>query len=227
MGDGIANNDSVLTANINGVANLYVNGKNISDLSGIEGFTALLILECISNSINNLDVTQNTALTFLSCTSNSLTSLDVTNNTDLIYLNCSGNSISSLDISNNAALTNVSCASNQLACLNIKNGNNTNMYNFNAAQNQDLLCIEVDDTTHSTTNWVGASYYFDSQTSFSEDCNNPCSTVNMSTKELPTKVKELLYITDLLGRTTQPVPNQILLYKYSDGSVEKRMKLNR
>ena len=58
MGDGIANNDSVLTTNINGVTELYVNGKNISDLTGIEGFTALSILECISNSIINLDVIQ-------------------------------------------------------------------------------------------------------------------------------------------------------------------------
>ena len=43
----------------------------------------------------------------------------------------------------------------------------------------------------------------------------------------PTKPKELLLITDLLGRPSLPVPNQILLYKYSDGLVEKKMQLDR
>ena len=213
-------------------------------------------------SIINLDVIQNTDLTYLSCTANSLTSLDISNNTDLISLNCSGNSIPSLDISNNTSLTNVSCAGNQLTCINIKNGNNTNLYGFNAASNQDLFCIEVDDTTHANTNWVGTNYYFDPQTSFSEDCNYPTPCGNVATSwdcinntctdpgtgngaystlaechaacdSTTTSIyeiienKDLLYITDLLGRPAPTVPNQILLYRYSDGSVEKRIQLNR
>ena len=45
--------------------------------------------------------------------------------------------------------------------------------------------------------------------------------------ETPTKPKKLLNIYDLLGSPSLPVPNQILLYKYSDGSVEKRIQLDR
>ena len=41
MGDGIALNDSVLTANIDTVTYLSVNNQNIADLTGIEDFTAL------------------------------------------------------------------------------------------------------------------------------------------------------------------------------------------
>jgi hypothetical protein len=45
--------------------------------------------------------------------------------------------------------------------------------------------------------------------------------------ELPSPDKHLLFITDILGRTTHPVPNRVLIYKYSDGSVEKRIQLER
>ena len=61
---------SVPTANINGVTSLYVNGENISDLTGIEDFTALTYLDCGSNPLGSLDVSQNTALNYLDCQSN-------------------------------------------------------------------------------------------------------------------------------------------------------------
>ena len=35
--------------------------------------------------------------------------------------------------------------------------------------------------------------------------------------------KKLLYITDLLGRKTKELKNQLLLYIYDDGSVEKQI----
>ncbi len=45
---------------------LNVNSQNISDLTGIEDFTALTSLVAI-NQLTSLDVSQNTALTDLSC----------------------------------------------------------------------------------------------------------------------------------------------------------------
>ncbi|PCI93228.1 MAG: hypothetical protein COB15_16780, partial [Flavobacteriales bacterium] len=36
-------------------------------------------------------------------------------------------------------------------------------------------CIEVDNVTYSTTNWVGTSFTFDPQSSFSTNCSNSCS----------------------------------------------------
>ena len=41
------------------------------------------------------------------------------------------------------------------------------------------------------------------------------------------KDRKLEKVVDLLGRPSLPVPNQILLYKYSDGSVEKRILMER
>ena len=49
------------------------------------------------------------------------------------------------------------------------------MGGMSAYDNPNLTCIEVDDTSYSNANWVGNNFDFDSQTSFSEDCNNPCS----------------------------------------------------
>ena len=55
-----------------------------------------------------------------------------------------------------------------------------------------------------------------------ESTTNPTSILQRSTLD-----KHLLNIYDLLGRPSLPVPNQILLYKYSDGSVEKRLQLDK
>ena len=52
-------NDSVSTANINGLTSLDVNNKSISDLTGIEDFAALTDLICYSNQLTSLDLTQN------------------------------------------------------------------------------------------------------------------------------------------------------------------------
>jgi Leucine-rich repeat (LRR) protein len=71
----------VLTANINTVTSLIVNSQNISNLTGIEDFTALTSLNCRYNQLISLDVTQNTLLTKLYCYNNQLTSLDVAQNT--------------------------------------------------------------------------------------------------------------------------------------------------
>ena len=64
---------------------------NISNLKGIEAFTALTNLRCNYNQLTSLDISQNTALTCLWSHSNQLTSLDVSKNTALTYLDCDDN----------------------------------------------------------------------------------------------------------------------------------------
>ena len=106
----------VLTVNINSVDSLGLYGKNISDLTGIEDFTALTHLSCMNNKLTSLDVSNNTALTDLSCTKNKLKSLDVSNNTALTDLVCMNNRLTSLDVSNNTALSNLFCDGNIFNC---------------------------------------------------------------------------------------------------------------
>ena len=78
----------VLTSNIDVITYLYVSNRNITDLTGIEDFTALTELYCSYNLLTNLDVSQNTALTRLACQNNQLTNLDVSQNIALTYLSC-------------------------------------------------------------------------------------------------------------------------------------------
>jgi Leucine-rich repeat (LRR) protein len=182
----------VLKSDVENVTFLDVSSKNISDLTGIEAFTALEIfycyfnqltsldmsantaltqLGCFSNQLTSLDVSANTALTDFYCYENQLTSLDVSNNTALMFLLCHSNQLTSLDVSANTALTDFYCYENQLTSLNVANGNNTNFAQLKAQGNPNLTCIQVDDVAYSAANWIGADFTFDPQHTFSEDCN--------------------------------------------------------
>ena len=81
----------VLTENINNVDSLHIYYRGITDLTGIEGFTALTSLRCGGNNLTSLDVSKNIALTQLFCISNQLTILDLSKNTALSYLKCDDN----------------------------------------------------------------------------------------------------------------------------------------
>ncbi len=125
--------------------------KEISNLKGIEYFTALKYLYCSGNELASLDLSANTDLRELSCSSNQLTDLsvskceklellycssnqltdlDVSHNAKLILLYCYSNGLTSLDVSSNGALQILRCDSNKLESLNI--GSNAAL--------DDLLC---------------------------------------------------------------------------------------
>ena len=137
--------DSVLTADISGITSLDVSHDSISDLTGIEDFTALMYLNCQHNDLTSLDVSNNTALTVLSCQHNDLTSLNVNTNTALTELSCSNNQLTSLDVSTNIALTFLSCGDgNQLTSLNVSS--NTVLTELHCANNQ-LTSLDVSANT--------------------------------------------------------------------------------
>ncbi|MFK5879885.1 MAG: T9SS type A sorting domain-containing protein [Flavobacteriaceae bacterium] len=129
--------------------------------------TALSELWCRYNNLSSLDLSQNTALTYLECRGNQLSSLDLTDNTNLEKLYCRDNQLTSLDVSLNTSLIVLNCLNNQLTSLNVKNGNNTNFTSFFATNNPNLTCVNVDNTTWSTTNWTS----IDVQSYFSENCD--------------------------------------------------------
>ena len=74
---------TVPTTNIASITNLNVNNQNISDLTGIEDFTSLINLFCVSNQLTSLNVSNNTNLVILNCDDNLLTSLELGNNPSL------------------------------------------------------------------------------------------------------------------------------------------------
>ncbi len=92
---------------------------SISDMTGVEKFTALTELWCINNPITALDVSQNTALTDLRCSTTDITSIDVSLNLALTTLHVQATDITSLDVSNNTALTELLCYVNDLTSLDV------------------------------------------------------------------------------------------------------------
>ena len=200
----------------NGHINCY--NMNISDLTGIEFFTASTHLSCSENQLTSLDVSNNTALIYLDCNDNNITNLDLSQNTNLESLGCYSNALITLDLSNNISLELITAMDNDLVSLDVRNGNNINMggmlYTYN---NPNLSCVNVDDSSWSTNNWlpgdVGKNVYF------SEDCPPlpPSAIQEHSTN------KELLKVTDLLGRETKGTKNEVVFYIYDDGTVEKKV----
>ena len=106
--------DSVLTATISTVGSLYLENKNISDLTGIEDFSNLSILRVHSNGLTSIDVSNNPLLNQLNITSNQLTSLDISNNTLLTRLYADNNELTSMDVTNNDTLVFLYLESNSL-----------------------------------------------------------------------------------------------------------------
>ena len=112
--------DDVLTDHeIADITEIDVTEKSISNMKGIEFFTALKWLYCSGNNLTSLDVSKNTALIWLYCKNNQLTELDVSKNTALLRLSCYSNQLTSLDVSKNTALYYLSCGYNPLTALDV------------------------------------------------------------------------------------------------------------
>jgi len=212
----------------NGIIGCY--GLSISDLTGIEYFVSIQGLGCSQNQLTNLDISSNSNLQILNCGDNQLTSLDISNNPNLYFLTCYNNYLSSLDL---------------------RNGYNNQFDSVWAYGNPNLTCISVDDSVYSTNNWtagilpiavIDPQHYFSNNCSNtpSWDCNNgvcndpgtgngqystqaACTAVcGVSVIQEHTTNKELLKVTDILGRETKQT-NQPLFYIYDDGTLEKRI----
>jgi hypothetical protein len=152
----------------------------------------------------------------LYCGDNQMTTLDISNLSSLTILMCGYNYLECLDISANTALVELWCQNNLLEQLNLRNGNFFNVINMYALNN-NLFCVEVDNIGIATNYWS-----FDSFTSITTNCNytDPCATISAIQENAISK--ELIKITDALGRDVNHKTNQILFHIYNDGSVEKK-----
>ncbi|WP_299227736.1 T9SS type A sorting domain-containing protein [uncultured Psychroserpens sp.] len=158
---------SIDVSNLPNLDRLSLINNNLTSLN-VTNNLQLRLLWCYDNELSDLDVSQNSQLELLWCSGNNLTSLNVSNNLNLNTLLCFQNDITTLDLVNNSALVYLSTYSNELTYLNVKNGNNTNVTNFDANNNPNLNCIEVDDPVYSEMNWTN----IDSGVSFNGDCDN-------------------------------------------------------
>lgn len=116
------------------VEEIDCDAKEISNLKGIEYFTALKVLLCSQNQLTALDVSKNTALSFLSCYRNQLTTLDIGKNAVLEELYCDGNQLTTLNINENPSLKFLRCRRNQLSVLDVSK--NTMLIELSCGENQ-------------------------------------------------------------------------------------------
>lgn len=111
----------IATWRMNSITLLYISGYGITDLTGIEDATNLMLLDIDNNQITNLNLSNNTDLETLYCANNLLTSLDLSNNTKLDYLQCIGNQLNNLDVTQNALLRSIDCFDNELTSIDVSN----------------------------------------------------------------------------------------------------------
>ena len=109
-----------------------------------------------------------------------------------------------------------------LELLNLANGFCNNWvggFGVNISSNPILFCIQVDDPNYSEVVWSWDGILIDPLLySYSTNCGWPSAIDEHSTN------KELLKVTDLLGRETKHT-NQPLFYIYDDGTVERKIIL--
>ena len=98
---------------INNVKEIHVGYEQIENLKGVEHFTELLTLDCVSNQLTSLDVSKNTKLTGMQCDYNNISELKNLPQT-LQWLCCSHNALTSLDLSAYNALTDLDCSYNNV-----------------------------------------------------------------------------------------------------------------
>ena len=216
---------------------LYCDNNQIVFLN-IANNTLLKSLGCRWNTLVSIDVTSNLLLEELNIPGNQLTSIDISNNVNLGELVINNNLISALDVSNNSWLATLTCDTNQLTSLDVsdlwgldefscsnnsltildlRNGANADISYFDCSDNQSLSCIDVDNANWATTNWTVVNGSIDALQYFSTNCSGTTNIQEQTTN------KELLKVTDLLGRETKSTKNKILFYIYDDGTVEKKI----
>ncbi len=201
MGDGVPLNDSINFWAIEMLINLDVSNQNISDLTGIEDFTVLSSLNCSNNNLINLDLSQNNYIHMLDCSYNQLNSLTVIFDSlhpfeQNSYLYCNNNQLMHLDLS-------------ESNCSNFVSG----LSNFKS--NPNLNCVKVSNKycwQNNLIDFIDPTYQY-----YSINCNS-ISNINHFYES-----KNILKVTDLLGREVKEKKNRPLIYLYDDGSVEKRI----
>jgi hypothetical protein len=247
------NNIAALDVTLNTkLTNLDCSNNRINELD-VTFCTELKTLKFDRNSIDSIDLQQNTKLDFLMCHSNQLTELDLTGNTLLTYLSASGNNLSELevrhnpllrfffvhdnqitqlDLSNNPDLFRVICNNNALTSLDIKNGNNGFIDTFNALNNQDLQCIQVDNIFFSNANWNQV----DNGVLFSTACAT-LATEDLSLKQsislYPNPTQDRMKISHQGNITIQPIAiytlngTKIQQKKFDNSSINDEVDLSR
>lgn len=95
------------------------NRHDIQDLTGIQYFTSMTILNCKNSGVTAIDVTGNPELGNLNCAKTQVAKLDVSKNSKLQQLYCFDTQIEALDLSENQKLMILECYDTNLSELDL------------------------------------------------------------------------------------------------------------
>lgn len=139
------NNNEIEFSEAQAVCVLFLPQANITDISGIENFTNLKILNVGLNSLISLNVSQLISLKNLFVRNNQLTSLNISNLIDLSYLSCENNQISSINFINNPQLIRAYCGNNLISSLDFSS--NPLFYDLGCKNNPNLTTLKIKNGT--------------------------------------------------------------------------------
>ena len=178
-------------------------GLGIQDMTGLEAFGAIYLIDCSNNNLTSLDVTNNRGITTLYCENNQIESLDFTGMFNLAYITCDANKLTELDvtpikttlirlhananelesfdISMCTKISTLEISDNPITNLNLKRSGLSDSLDNGisrvTALNVPLLnCMSVNNTTYVRNVWV-RNNLIDSHVGISGDCS--VSTVNI------------------------------------------------
>ncbi|GAB5398690.1 MAG: hypothetical protein Aureis2KO_02750 [Aureisphaera sp.] len=167
-------NGQVLTADIADETSLIILENGTQDLTGIQDFASLEVLDLLKLNITTLNLSENQSLKRLSLDLITLEDLDLHNNLNLERINLNldtteyPSNLSELDLSNNTLLEIISISGTQithldfsnntnigssfrldfmddLIAVNLSNGNNGNISFLRIEGVPNLQCVQVDD----------------------------------------------------------------------------------
>ena len=209
LGNGVPNDDFVLTSNINTVTTLWINSMNISDLTGIEDFTSLNQLFCYNNNLTELDLSNNLGLTHMFAHANLLSCIEVWDTAPFINgsINLNVDPLVSFYVNNNSPINLTYCESywwSVTDSIYYTSGIYTfDTTNVNGCDSTVTLNLTIDPSTTSTSThtscdsylWNGVTYTSSGTYTFDTTNVNGCDstvtldlTINNSTTSTDTQV---------------------------------------
>lgn len=123
---------SVLVQNIENVTTLDISSKNISDITGIEGFSSLTEFTSIQNPLTTVDLRGNRTLEKIVIINNPITTINLTSLTNLTELTVSSqtNTLETISVSTLTNLTLLELGANNLSNLGVGNLTQLTYLNF-------------------------------------------------------------------------------------------------
>lgn len=220
-----SNIDLITFDDVPGITSIDLSSINYSiDLVAIRNCTFLQTITLPNSTVDNLEISANPSLQNINPSINTsigsggwvIEYCNYLASIDLSTVNVLG--VGGLSINNNTLLN----------YLNIANGGCHLWGGVGFSDNPSLFCIQVDDPSYSqlSTSW----WWVEQIENLNGNPNYPGPYMYVTTGNCgslyvddiyTSEDKELIRVTDFMGRQVEPIPNTPLIYHYSDGSIER------